>query len=296
VARYLAKRLGVSLQFVTVTAASRVPLLLTSRIDAEISVTTPNKVRNEVVDFTYSYIWDEGVVQVRAGESTNYEDYINSTKVIGAEQGNGEIDRWKLISPNARFKLFPDEPSVVIALKKGDVDGLITNQLAAIRYAKSGGLDMSKTWTNSPDAIMIRENDSKWQKWLNWSLQRMWAEGTLQKIYLKWYGAAPSYSLGDYGQLQPRVMEIGKNDDPWNPLPPGFLDTLLSDKSYSLDYDIRVEPSRTNGSPAIDPTKDRRSRSVRTQVPRPQADAPSGGSCATADLNASRRAALYMPL
>ena len=35
VARYLAKRLGVSLQFVQVTASSRVPLLQTGRIDAE---------------------------------------------------------------------------------------------------------------------------------------------------------------------------------------------------------------------------------------------------------------------
>jgi polar amino acid transport system substrate-binding protein len=235
VARYLARRLGVKLEFVPVTSASRVPLLNTGRIDAEVAVTTPNKVRNEVVDFTYSYIWDEGVLITRAGESSNYRDYLNPTKVIGAEQGTGAIPRWQLISPNAKFKFYSDDQSVVLALKKGDVDGHITTRMAAQIFAKSGGLSIGETWTNSPDAIMVRQDDSKWRNWLNWALQRMWVEGTLQKIYQKWYGVPPPFSLGDYGQVQPRVTEIGQTDDPWHELLPGFLDTLLGDKSYTLD-------------------------------------------------------------
>ena len=235
VARYLSRRLDVKLQFVPVTATSRIPLLQTGRIDAEVAVTTPQKVRNEVVDFTYSYIWDDAVLLVRAGESTNIDDYVNGKKIIGSTQGNGFVDRWKERSPNAQFKLFPDEPSTVIALKKGYIDTILANELAAVRYVKSGGLTMSAPWTNSPDAIMIRENDSKWQKWLNWALQRMWVEGTLQKLYVKWYGLEPPFHIGDYGQIQPRVMEFGKENDPWHELPAGFLDKLMSEQSYTLD-------------------------------------------------------------
>jgi polar amino acid transport system substrate-binding protein len=235
VARYLARRLGVGLQFVQVTAASRVPLLQTGRIDAEVSVTTPNKVRNEVVDFTYSYIFDNGVLVVREGGSTNLKDYMNPDKVIGATQGNGFVDRWKLLSPNAKFKLFQDESDVVVALKNKDVDGYVVGNFAAHRFAKSGGLAISAPWATSPDAIMVREDDSKWRKWLDWALQRMWTEGTLQKLYVKWYGFEPDFSLGDGGQLQPRVMEIAKDNDPWHELPAGFLDKLLGDQSYTLD-------------------------------------------------------------
>lgn len=235
VARYLARRLGVGLQFVQVTAASRVPLLQTGRIDAEVSVTTPNKVRNEVVDFTYSYIFDNGVLVVREGGSTNLKNYMNPDKVIGATQGNGFVDRWKLLSPNAKFKLFQDESDVVVALKNKDVDGYVVGNFAAHRFAKSGGLAISAPWATSPDAIMVREDDSKWRKWLDWALQRMWTEGTLQKLYVKWYGFEPDFSLGDGGQLQPRVMEIAKDNDPWHELPAGFLDKLLGDQSYTLD-------------------------------------------------------------
>ncbi len=235
VARYLSRRLGVKLTFVPVTAASRVPLLTTGRIDAEVAVTTPQKVRNEVVDFTYSYIWDNGALLVRSGSSTNVKDYQNASKTIGAVQGDGFIDRWKQASPQAKLQLFHEPSDVVGALRKGDVDAAIVNQTGGLVFVHAGGTAMTEPWTNSPDAIMVRLDDSKWRNWLNWALQRMWVEGTLQKLYVKWYGVEPSYGLGDYGQIQPRVMEIGKTDDPWKDLPDGFVDKLLGADSWKLD-------------------------------------------------------------
>jgi len=234
VARYIAKRLGVGLEFVQITASSRVPLLRTGRIDAEIAITTPNKVRNEVVDFTYSYISDNGVLLVREGQSTKVEDYVSPTKVIGSTQGNGFVAGWKNLHPDAQFKLYPEESSVIVAVKKGDVDAVLTNEFSAHRFAQSGGLAFTAPWTTSPDSIMVRQDESKWRNWLNWALQRMWVEGTLQKLYKKWYGIEVNFRMGDAGEIQSRVTEIGQTDDPWKELPPGFLDTLLGDKSYTL--------------------------------------------------------------
>jgi polar amino acid transport system substrate-binding protein len=234
VARYLAKRLGVGVEFVQITASTRVPLLRTGRIDAEIAITTPNKVRNEVVDFTYSYISDNGVLLVRDGQSTKVEDYYSPSKVIGSTQGNGFVPSWKIQHPDAQFKLYPEESSVIVAVKKGDVDAVLTNQFSAHRFAQFGGLAVTAPWTTSPDSIMVRQDESKWRNWLNWALQRMWVEGTLQKLYKKWYGIDVNFRMGDAGEIQSRVIEIGQTDDPWKELPPGFLDTLLGDQSYIL--------------------------------------------------------------
>ena len=234
VARYMAKRLGVTIQFVQITAATRVPLLRTNRIDAEFGITTPQKVRNEVVDFSLAYIWDNAVLLVRDGTSTNLADYKNAEKTIGATQGNGFIDNWKKESPNAKIKEYREEADVVAALKNGAVDAYLANQFNAVRFGKSGGLAVSVPWKESPDAIMVRQDDSKWRNWIDWALQRMWAEGTLQKLYAKWYGIEPNFRLGDNGELQQRVTEIAEKDDPWKPLPDGFLDQLLGDKSYLI--------------------------------------------------------------
>jgi polar amino acid transport system substrate-binding protein len=234
VARYLAKRLGVGIEFVQITASSRVPLLRTGRIDAEIAITTPNKVRNEVVDFTYSYISDNGVLLVREGQSTKVDDYYSPSRIIGSTQGNGFVASWKIQHPDAQFKLYPEESSVIVAVKKGDVDAVLTNEFSAHRFAQSGGLAVTAPWTTSPDSIMVRQDESKWRNWLNWGLQRMWVEGTLQKLYKKWYGIDVNFRMGDAGEIQSRVMEIGQADDPWKELPPSFLDALLGDKSYTL--------------------------------------------------------------
>jgi polar amino acid transport system substrate-binding protein len=233
-ARYIAKRLGVELEFVQITAATRVPLLQTGRIDVEIAVTTPQKVRNEVVDFTLAHMWDDGVLLVRTGSSLNPADYKTTSKTIGSTQGNGFVENWKAEFPDAKFRLYREEPEVVVALKNRQVDAYLVNSFTGGRFAKTQGLAMTEPWKRSENAFMVRQDDSKWRNWLNWALQRMWIENTVHKLYMKWYGMEPNFHMGDNGQIQQRVQIIGKTDDPWQPLPAGFLETLLSDKSYML--------------------------------------------------------------
>jgi len=234
-ARYIAKRLGVELEFVQITAATRVPLLQTGRIDVEIAITTPQKARNEVVDFTLAHMWDDGVLLVSQGASLKPADYKTPTTTIGGTQGNGFVENWKAEYPEAKFKLYREEPEVVIALKNGQVDAYLVNAFTGSRFAKSQGLAITEPWKRSENAFMVRQDDSKWRNWLNWALQRMWIEKTIHKLYAKWYGFEPNFKMGDNGQIQQRVEIIGKTDDPWQALPPGFLDTLFGDKSYTLN-------------------------------------------------------------
>ena len=81
---------------------------------------------------------------------------------------------------------------------------MLTNQFSAERFSKSGGLAYTAAWKSSPDAIMVRQDDSKWRNWLDWALQRMVLEGTLPKLYKKWYDVDMTFRLGDNGELQQR--------------------------------------------------------------------------------------------
>src|SRR5262249_2632460 len=112
-ARYIAKRLGVEVEFVQITASTRIPLLQTGRIDVEMAITTPQKQRNEVVDFTLAHRWDDGILLVRPGSSLNPQDYKSPSKTIGSTQGNGFVENWRAEYPEAKFKLFREEPEVV---------------------------------------------------------------------------------------------------------------------------------------------------------------------------------------
>src|SRR5690606_24861952 len=59
IAKAFAEKLGVEPTFVQTTSRNRIPLLQSGGIDADIGPTTPTKERDEVVDFSIVYYWDE---------------------------------------------------------------------------------------------------------------------------------------------------------------------------------------------------------------------------------------------
>ncbi len=83
--------------------------------------------------------------------------------------------------------------------------------------AQIGGdkLIVGEPFFKDPSAIMMRENDSRWRDWINWALQRMWSEGTLEQLYVKNYKMKPTFDIWQNGMLQPGVLTIGKERDPW---------------------------------------------------------------------------------
>ena len=220
IAREFAKHLGVEVKFVQTTSRNRIPLLVNGQIDADIGPTTPTKTRDEVIDFSYTYIMDETVVMVREGEKLDPKDYYNTDKIIGALQGSSIVGLWKQFSPNAAFKEYQEFPEVVVALAQGKVDVVPVNEVAAHDLIKNLGerasnIAIGKAFYYDPQAIGLRENDSDWRDWVNWAMQRMWAEGTFQKIYKKHFRSEPPFKLGDAGRLQPGYEKVAKEGDRW---------------------------------------------------------------------------------
>ena len=219
-AREFAKHLGVEVEFVQVTSKARIPLLINGLIDAEIGGTTPTKARDEVIDFAYLYVVDQSVVLVRKGESANPEDYFNSDKVAGAVQGSFYVDLWKHYAPDATIREYQEFTDVVLALAQGQVDVVpattfvgpdIIEQLGE----RTSNLMVGGTFFEDIWAIGLRENDSDWRDWVNWALQRMWADGRFQALYRQHFNAEPAFNLGDSGRLQPGVEQIAQESDPW---------------------------------------------------------------------------------
>ena len=219
-ARSLAERLGVEVEFVQVTSKNRIPLLLNGQIDADIGTTTPTKTRDEVIDFSYTYIVNQGIIMVRDGDSVEPKDYFNTEKVVGTLQGSNLFNVWKEHSPDANMKQYQELPELVVALSQGKIDVMPLDEASARNIIEKLG-DRAKNiviggaFYRDPMAIGLRENDSDWRDWVNWALQRMWADGSFQELYKKHYTAEPPFKLGDGGWLQQGYEKIAKENDPW---------------------------------------------------------------------------------
>lgn len=206
IAKEVAKKLGVTVKFVPSNSQTRIPLLNSGRTDADFTTTTPTKEREEVVDFSIVFVWDTVVPLVRQGESNNPKDYGPPRKV-STTQGNYAINLFKALIPDANITVFPEYPDAVQALIAGKVDAVLTNRFVAQSFADryDGKLQVGDSFFDDPQAIMVRENDSKWRKTINWSLQEMWAQGTYQDLFKKHYGYTPNFTLWSEKGLQPGI-------------------------------------------------------------------------------------------
>jgi polar amino acid transport system substrate-binding protein len=109
-ARAIAKRLGVEIEFVRVNAASRIPLLAEDRIDLIIATMGHNTQRDGQVRFIrpHYYQSESALIAPKALAIKDWEDV--ATRTICVTIGNGS--NAELVSHNARLMLF-DEAGVL---------------------------------------------------------------------------------------------------------------------------------------------------------------------------------------
>jgi polar amino acid transport system substrate-binding protein len=204
-AKAFADKLGVKVKYIQVTSQNRIPLLLNGQIDAELGITTPFKQREEVVDFTLTYVWDSTTVLIHKGDDPDPKHY-GPPKKVATTQGSANIDVFKSIVPNADFVLFQEYPDAFAALQNHKVDAVVLNRATTGIAVKSDPTLTTGSDINvDPWAIMVREDDSKWRKFINWTMQEMWAKGEYQTLYAKWFGEAPRWHMWSEYELQPGI-------------------------------------------------------------------------------------------
>lgn len=205
-AKLVAEKLGVELDLEPVTQA--VPTILRGDIDAIFGSTTPTRAREEVVDFTIVYNWDSVVPLVRNDESGDIHTY-GSPKKVSTTKNNYAAELFKAAVPNGDVTFFEQYDDAVNALRAGQTNAVLLNKFSAIVYANryKGELKVGDAFFKDPQAIVIRQNDSKWRNYLNWTLQELWANGKFAELYKKNYGYAPDFHIWSDSGLQPGIVK-----------------------------------------------------------------------------------------
>ena len=203
-----AKRLGVKVQYVASTAATRIPLLVGGHVDVGVEVPTISVQRQQVIDFTFPYYWDSTVPLFRKDSPfTKIQDMTPPHKV-GVSRGNPDADHVRALVPNVIIVEYPDLATGVLALKQGLVDATtITANIGKVRIEENPDLKLGESFYQDMYGITLRQNDSRWRNWLEFTLQKMWLEGLFQGLYKKWLKAPPDFTLwsGGPARLQPGI-------------------------------------------------------------------------------------------
>ena len=190
-ANMIAKEMDVKVRLVVVPIPSRIPTLLTDKVDMIIAVMGSTPQRALQVMYTNPYVViDLGVyASDKVAPTTNRADLAKIKIAVGKGTTS---DVWITQNvPGAQLVRFEDAPSAIAAFLAGQTDAFAEgSNLAATVVQSSGRKDimMKFSMRQSPVHIAVKHGEINLKNWLDTMLFTQRIDGKLQDLHIKWFG------------------------------------------------------------------------------------------------------------
>jgi len=198
IAADIAKQLGVSNLKVNkqlVTSQNRIPLVVNGTVDLECGSTTNNTARQKDVAFAVTTYVEEVRIAVKADSGINSIKDLNGKNVV-TTTGTTSVQtlRKNERATGVDFKeiMGKDHADSFLLLESGRADAFVMDgQILAGNIAKSknpaGFKIVGEVLSVEPIACMLRKDDPAFLKAVDDSIKRQIADGSLAKLYDKWF-------------------------------------------------------------------------------------------------------------
>jgi polar amino acid transport system substrate-binding protein len=193
-----AKDLGVSIEYVAITSQSRIPSLLSGAIDAVSGGTTHTIARDKSIDYSITYFVTGQRLLVRKGSGIKGPADLAAPKVTATVQGANSGPNFMKAQPQGKLSSFQEYPQAVLALTQGKADAVTSDDVLLVQFTRDHPeLEVVGPFmTREYYGMLMREDDSKWRDWINFSIQTALKNGTYMRLYHKFFGAAdPPFEL-----------------------------------------------------------------------------------------------------
>ena len=198
IAADIAKQLGISNLKVNkqlVTSQNRIPLVVNGTVDLECGSTTNNLARQKDVAFAVTTYVEEVRIAVRADSGINSIKDLNGKNVV-TTTGTTSVQtlRKNERATGVDFKevMGKDHADSFLLLESGRADAFVMDgQILAGNISKSknpaGFKIVGEVLSVEPIACMLRKDDPAFLKAVDDSIKRQIADGSLAKLYDKWF-------------------------------------------------------------------------------------------------------------
>jgi len=193
--KYIAKKLGVKVEYKPVTSANRMPMLMEGRVDILAATMTKTPDRARQIDFSYTYFLTGQKFLTKKGTVHSLKDLQG--KKIGTAKGSTSEQNVKKAVPSATVLSFDDYPQGVLALQQGKViavttdESILAGQLGKLEKnpATKGQYEIPDiTISSEPYGLGMRKGDTNFVKFVNDSVLAMEKSGEAKKTFEKWFG------------------------------------------------------------------------------------------------------------
>ena len=193
-----AKQLGVTIEYVAITSQSRIPTLLSGAIDAVSGGTTHTIARDKSIDYSVTYFVTGQRLLVRKGRGIKGPTDLAAPRITADVQGANSGANFMKAQPQGKLTTFQEYPQAVLALMQGRADAVTSDDVLLAQFAADHPeLEVVGPFmTREHYGMLMREDDSKWRDWINFSIQTAFKNGTYMRLYHKYFGPAdPPFEL-----------------------------------------------------------------------------------------------------
>ena len=188
----MAEQLGLDLNLVPVNGATRISFLQQGQVDMSIASMNHTRARDESIDFSITYFWDNQSFLVRAGSYTSIDELIGEK--VAANAGSSVIPSWQEYvaergGSTPEIVEFDDKLAAMQSLRDGAVEGYSEDNVTLLSLAAGDPELTLLPGGHNPVqfGIGVREDDSAWRDQVNFALQELWKDGTYEKVYDRWF-------------------------------------------------------------------------------------------------------------
>ena len=198
IAADIAKQLGIPKLTVNkqlITSQNRIPLIVNGTVDLECGSTTNNRARQKDVAFAVTTYVEEVRIATKADAGINSVKDLNG-KTVATTTGTTSVQtlRKNERATGVDFKevMGKDHADSFLLLESGRADAFVMDgQILAGNISKSknptGFKIVGEVLSVEPIACMMRKDDPKFKKAVDDSIKRQIADGSLAKLYDKWF-------------------------------------------------------------------------------------------------------------
>lgn len=193
IAKELAKRLGVKVEFVGAEWKGIIAGLLADKFDIIIAQMSITEERKKSVDFTDPYVMTGAVLITRKGDNR----LTQLSDIKGRKVGVGTGTNFEALAktvPGAIVKSYTAFNDYLQDLINGRLDAIINDSLLAGDAIKKGSLPIqvsSGLLEKDRIGMAIKKGNEDFLQKVNEVLAAMKKDGTYDAIYLKWFGMKP---------------------------------------------------------------------------------------------------------
>jgi len=194
-ANAVAEELGVDVELVAVDGTTRISFLQTGEVDMSVASLNHTRDREDAVDFSITYFWDNQSFLIRKGTYSSIDEIMGQT--VAANAGSSAIPSWQEYSAAMGGAApdiveFDDKQAAMQALRDGAVEGYTEDNITMLSLADGDpDLELLPGGHNPVQfGIGLPNDDSLWRDQVNYALQELWKDGTYQEIYDHWFVGA----------------------------------------------------------------------------------------------------------